>query len=188
MNSHLWWNVSRSAGIVAWVLSSASILWGVLLATRVLSDGPKPAWHLDLHKWLGFLTVLFTGLHMAALVADNYVTFTAVDLLVPLASAWRPFPVALGVLSMYGLVAVQATSYAMKKLSKTLWRRVHMTSYAVFTLVTLHALLAGSDAGKRLFSSFSVALVMSTAAVVSLRLVVGRKHTQKRKTDAVTRT
>ena len=188
VSGQFWWNVSRSAGIVAWALSSATIVWGILLATRVVKPGPRPAWYLDLHKWLGLLTIVFTGMHMAALVADSYITFTVVDILVPFASSWRPLPVALGIVSLYGLVAVQGTSYAMKKMSKTAWRRVHMSSYAVFVTVTLHAVLAGSDAGKRLFTAFSTALVMVTAAVVSLRLVVGRKGAQRRNGEDNART
>lgn len=186
VSGQFWWNVSRSAGIIAWILVSASILWGILLATRVVSPGPKPAWLLDLHKWLGTLSLAFTGLHMAALVADSYVTFTVVDLFVPYSAAWKPAAVSLGIVSMYVLLAIQLTSLAMKRINRVFWRRVHMSSYAVFATITLHALLAGSDTGKRLFTAFSTSLVMVTAAVISLRLVVGRKHTKTRNTNAST--
>ena len=188
MSGQFWWNVSRSAGIVAWVLVSASIVWGILLATRVVSPGPRPAWLLDLHKWLGTLTLVFTGLHMAALVADSYVTFTVADVLLPFSADWKPGAVAFGVVAMYGLAAVQFTSLAMKKINKSFWRAVHMSSYGVFVITTLHAVQAGSDSGTPLFTAFSTALVMVTAAVISLRLVVGRKHSKKGKTDATART
>ena len=61
---------------------------------RALGDKPKAPWLLDLHRHLGGLTVLFTGLHMAALVADSYAQFGLADLLVPFASEWRPGAVA----------------------------------------------------------------------------------------------
>lgn len=188
MNGQFWWNVSRSAGIMAWLLVSTSILWGVLLATRVVSPGPKPAWLLDLHRWLATLSLAFTGLHMAALVADSYVSFTLAGVLIPFAAAWKPGSVALGIVSMYALVAIQLTSLAMKSISRVLWRRIHMSSYAVFAIITLHALLAGSDTGTRIFTSFSTALVMVTAAVVSLRLIVGRKGAVRRNGEDNVRT
>ncbi|NBO68212.1 MAG: hypothetical protein EBV40_05220 [Actinobacteria bacterium] len=31
-----WWFLSRASGIVAWALLTGSVLWGILLATRVL--------------------------------------------------------------------------------------------------------------------------------------------------------
>ena len=180
MSTHLWWNLTRASANVAWILMFVSILWGVLMATRVLRPAPRPAWMLDLHRWLGWLTVIFTGLHMTSLVADSYVTFTVVDLLVPFSGSWKPGAVALGIISAYVLAAVQLTSVAMKRISKTTWRRIHMSSYVMFAVVSLHALLAGSDSGSRWFASFSMALVMMTAAAGSLRLVVGRKATQTR--------
>ena len=36
MNPNPWWNLTRASAIVAWVLMAVAILWGVLLATRVL--------------------------------------------------------------------------------------------------------------------------------------------------------
>lgn len=180
MNSHFWWNLTRSSAIVAWVLVFFSILWGVLMATRVLKPAPRPAWMQDLHRWLGWLSVIFTALHMLSLVADSYVKFSVVNVLVPMTGSWKPAAVSLGIIAMYILVAVQGTSLVMKKMSKKNWRRVHMSSYAMFVLISLHALLAGSDAGSRLFAAFSMALVMMTAAAGSLRLVVGRKATQTR--------
>ena len=65
------------------------MLWGIALATRALGPNPKAPWLLDLHRHLGGLTVLFTGIHMGALVADTYVHFGLADLLVPFASPWK---------------------------------------------------------------------------------------------------
>ena len=33
---HLWWYVTRASGLVAWAAITGSVLWGVLLATRVV--------------------------------------------------------------------------------------------------------------------------------------------------------
>ena len=175
MNPNPWWNLTRASAIVAWVLVAVTILWGVLLATRVLKPNDRPAWLLDLHRWLGWLCLAFTGVHMATLVADDYVEFTLPDLFVPFASSWRPFEVALGVLAMWTLVAVQASSMVMKSIPKRIWRAIHLSSYGSFALITVHAILAGSDSGERLFTAFSTSLAMVTAAVTGLRVVAGHK-------------
>ena len=70
-NQQFWWHLARASGIVTWGLLTASALWGVLLSTRLLKPYDRPAWLLDLQKWLGTLTLLGTGLHMAAIVGDS---------------------------------------------------------------------------------------------------------------------
>jgi predicted ferric reductase len=146
MNEQFWWYVSRSAGITAWALAMASVLWGIALATRALGPKAKAPWLLDLHRHLGGLTVLFTGIHMGALVADNYVHFGTADLLVPYASAWKTGAVAWGVIAFWLLVGIEASSLLMKQIPKRWWRRIHLTSYVVAVMTTTHLFTAGTDA------------------------------------------
>jgi sulfoxide reductase heme-binding subunit YedZ len=145
--SSLWWYVARSSGIVAWALGIASVLWGTALATKVFGRRPRPAWLLDLHRFLGATTVVFVALHVLALMADSYVHFDVVDVLVPFASSWKPLAVAVGVLAFWLLALVEATSLVRSQLPKRVWHGIHLTSYAVAVLSSLHLLLAGTDAG-----------------------------------------
>lgn len=94
MNPQLWWYVARAGGIVALGLSGASVIWGLLMSSRVMQGRPRPAWLLDLHRFLGALTVIFTIVHVVALYLDEFVQFSIVDLLVPFASAWNTGAVA----------------------------------------------------------------------------------------------
>ncbi len=145
MNEKLWWYLARSTGIVAWALVAAAVIWGLLLTTRLLNGHPTSKWLLDLHRFLGALAVVFTAVHLTGLVADNFVHFGLADLLVPLASAWKPLPVALGVVAMYLLIAVEVTSLAMRRIPRRWWRSIHLTSFASFWLATIHGIAAGSD-------------------------------------------
>ena len=174
MNEQVWWHLTRASANVSWVLIVLSILWGVLLATRVLKPNDRPAWLRDIHTWMGGLSVVFAGIHMVTLILDTYVTFTIADVLVPFASSWKPLPVAIGILAFWMLVAVQATSLMIKKMSRVAWRRVHMLSYLVFATSVVHALSAGSDIGTRLFTGFSMAVAMVGTAISCLRWVAGR--------------
>ena len=146
MNPQFWWHLARSSGIVAWALLTASMIWGLLFTTRLLKGRPTPKWLLDLHRHLGGLALAFTGLHLVALIADNYIEFGLTDLLIPFASDWKPVPVALGVLALYLLAAVEGTSLAMKRLPRKTWRNIHLTSYLLFWIATLHGITAGTDA------------------------------------------
>ena len=144
---HLAWYVSRSTGIVTWGLLVASMLWGFLYATRLLGRRARPWWMLGVHRFLGALAVAFVVVHVLALIADSYTSFGLVDILVPFASAWRPIPVALGIVGFYVLVAVELTSLAQRYLPRTVWRQIHLASYGLFAFATLHALSAGTDVG-----------------------------------------
>jgi DMSO/TMAO reductase YedYZ heme-binding membrane subunit len=157
------WLVARSSGIVAWALIVASAAWGLLLATRVLGRKASPAWLLSLHRFLGALAVVFTAVHVVAIVADQYVDFGLTEVLVPFASSWEPFAVALGIVGMYLLAAVQLTSLLRGHLSQSAWRRVHLLSYALFATTTVHALMAGTDTNALLPTG--VAVIFGAAAV-----------------------
>ena len=71
MNEQIWWFLARSSGIVAWALLTASVLWGIVLSTDLFPRNRRPAWLLDLHRWLGGLTCGFLGLHLVTLWADT---------------------------------------------------------------------------------------------------------------------
>lgn len=146
MNAHFWWYMARSTGIVAWVLAMGSVLWGLALSTRALGPKPRAPWLLDLHRWLGALTVAFVGVHLVALVGDNFLHFSWLELFVPMGSStYRPGAVTWGIVAFYFLLLVEATSLAMKRMPKSVWHSIHLTSYAVAAAGTVHMLTAGTD-------------------------------------------
>ena len=179
MNPQVWWYVARASGIIAWLLLTASVIWGVLLSTDAFPTRRRPAWLLDLHRWLGGLTVAFVAAHLAALVADNYTHFDIADLAIPYASQWRPGAVALGVVATWCLVAVELTSLAMRRLPRKLWRGVHLTSYLVFWLASLHAAFAGTDTTNRLYQLTAAISIAAVAWALVYRL--SNRRTDRRR-------
>lgn len=142
----LWWYLARAGGFVTWGLVAASVVWGLLLSTR-LFPRPRPAWVLDLHRALGATALVFTAVHLSGLALDHYVHFGLSELFVPLAAHWHPEPVAWGVVGFYLLVAIQVTSLARRHIPQGLWRAVHTSSFALYLLGSVHAIRAGTDAG-----------------------------------------
>ncbi len=170
-SSQIWWHVSRAAGIVAWALSGAAVLWGLALSTRALGGRPRAPWLLDLHRFLGGLTILFVGFHLVGLWADSYVTFGARELFVPMASSWKPGAVTVGVLAFYGLLAVELTSLMKARLPKRFWHGVHLTSYAIFLASTVHMLWAGTDANPAL--RWAAVIAVSAAVFFLVYRIIG---------------
>ena len=179
MNPHFWWYVARSSGVISWLMITGSVIWGVILSTKAFPEQRRPAWLLDLHRWLGGLAVLFMVLHMGALVLDGYTDFGLSDLLVPYASAWRPGAVALGVVAAWTLAAVELTSLAMKRMPKKVWRGVHVLSYLTFWLTSLHAAFAGSDRSTFLYQITALASIVAVAWAVMYR-VTNRRSLSRR--------
>jgi len=145
MTDQLWWYTARAGGIVAWALLGLSVLWGLALSTKALGKRPRPNWILDLHRFLGGLALIFTGVHVVAIMADSYVHFGLTEVLVPFTGSWHPAAVAWGIIGLYFLVAVEITSLLRRRLSKRLWRATHFLSFPLFALTTVHALSAGTD-------------------------------------------
>jgi hypothetical protein len=165
MTSQLWWYTARAGGIVAWALLAASVIWGLLLSGRVRPGGVAPAWTLDLHRFLGGLAVVFTGVHVVAIVLDSYVHFGLVDVLVPFAASWHPNWVAWGIVSMYLMLAVELTSLTRRWMPRRIWRRIHVLSLPLFLFATVHFVITGTDAGH----PFAMAgIVISSMAVAGL--------------------
>jgi hypothetical protein len=176
VKSQLWWYTARSSGIVAWALVSASVLWGLVLSTKVLGKRPRPNWVLDLHRFLGGAAVVFTGIHVASIVLDSYVHFGLVDVLVPLASSWHPVAVAWGIVALYLLLAVEVTSLLRKQLSKRLWRATHFASFPLFALATTHALSAGTDRAALLMRYGAALTTVSVVLLTAARVVGARRR------------
>jgi DMSO/TMAO reductase YedYZ heme-binding membrane subunit len=120
---------------------------------------------LDLHRALGGLAVIFTGVHVVTIMLDSYVHFGLAEALVPLASTWHPVAVAWGIVAFYLLAAVEITSLARRRLPNRFWRRVHYASFPLFVLATVHGLSAGTDTGTGL------AVVATSAALAPLVLL-----------------
>lgn len=180
MNEQIWWHTARAGGIVAWLLLAAAVIWGLLAHTRVLDGRPKPAWVLDLHRFLGGLALAFTAAHVLALVADSYLYFGWSEILVPFAAAWEPGAVALGVVALWLIVAVEITSLLQRRMPRPAWRWVHLSSYVAFWATALHGALAGTDARHPAYVATSIAAVLAVTFLTAVRALGGRSARRAR--------
>lgn len=182
IDPQFWWYLARASGLVAWTLLSITIVWGLFLHSGLLGRWLPWPWTAAVHRFLGMLSVLFTGLHLTGLLLDDYVQMSLPDLLVPLASGWRPLPVALGVVASYLLVGLLSTSLLAGRLPRRWWKRVHLTSYLLFWSATMHLIAAGTDAGNE-----AVRAVVAGTVTVVLLLTLVRVARSARSPRAATR-
>jgi predicted ferric reductase len=170
------WYIARSSGIVAWLLLAGSVLWGLALSTKVLRGKPRPNWILDLHRFLGGIALVFTGVHVLAILLDKFVDVNIVNVLVPFTGTWHPVAVAWGVVGLYLLAAVEITSLLRRKLSKRAWRLTHYLSFPLFALTTAHTLSAGTDRDTFLLRWTCILVIVLVAVLTALRVRKADKH------------
>lgn len=162
------WYVARASGLIAWSLLAGAVVWGLLMTSRLVRRRVKNSWLLDLQRWLGGLALVFTGVHVVAILGDTSVHFGLASVLIPFASRWHPAAVAWGVASLYLLAAVELTSLVRRRLDYRWWRRVHFLSLPLFVTSTAHGITGGTDGGRPMAI---VGAVMVTATVAGLVVV-----------------
>lgn len=171
-----WWHLSRSAAIVAWVLLTAALVWGVLIHTRVLRPLGRPAAMVELHRTLGTVGLAAILIHVGALLADRAFPLSLADVAVPGHSSWKPFGMALGILASYLVLAVQASSWLRHRLPVKAWRAIHLGAYAAWLLVAFHAGLVGTDVVNRAYQLTALLTTGAVVTMVSVRLLVDRNR------------
>ena len=172
------WYATRASGVVAYLLLTSSVVFGLLLSSRLHGSRPTRPWVLDVHRMLGGLAVVLTGIHVGAILLDGFTSFDLVDVVVPFASSWDPVAVAAGVVALWLLAAVEITSLARQRLPQRVWRRIHMLSFAVFLLASAHFIAAGTDISSPVLIVGLLGLV-STVVLLTLYRVAQHVVTTK---------
>lgn len=161
------WYLARSAGIVAYLLLSTSVVVGTLLVGRRDLRWPKFAVQ-EIHRFLSILTGVFIVVHGGGLLLDRVVPFSLTQALVPFSTSYRPFAVGLGVAAAELMAAVGITNHFRTRLPYKVWRRVHYLTILVWLGATAHGVLAGTDRQ----DSWFIALVIVAACSVALAFLV----------------
>jgi methionine sulfoxide reductase heme-binding subunit len=165
------WYLTRAAAVSAYVTITAGVVLGLSRSIAGLGRIKTP-WTLDeAHQFLAVLTAGFVLLHLVTLLFDHYnsIAFSLVNLLVPLNEPYAPLAVDLGIVSMYALAIVLFSSWLRRRIANVTWRALHYLGFAVFALVTLHGLLAGSDSASAWMRLIYIAAVAVVGLLVFIR-------------------
>lgn len=168
----MWWHVGRASGLIAWALLGAGVIGGMALSTSLAGRRTR-SWATAMHTFVGALGVVFTGVHMAAVLAADQLGLGWVQLLVPFSRADAPVAQASGVVASYLLLAVAVTSWLRGMLPWRWWRRLHLLAFPMFGLACVHAVLAGSDANHPVMIGISGAAAAVILVLLGARLVSG---------------
>lgn len=171
MSSKVAWYIARAGGLTAWGLLTATVVLGLLTAAQFPGLRTRTAALARLHRRVSEFTMVFVVVHILGLVADATVHFGGAEIFVPFASSWRPWAVTFGVVGMWTLLAVLATSLMRNRLPRRVWHAVHVSSYVTWIAVSAHLVGAGTDAFSRVVEAMNVGAVVAVAALAVLALV-----------------
>ncbi len=139
------WLASRSMGFLAYFALAGSVVYGLLLSTKILDAIAHRPITFTLHQDLAAVGLGLAGIHGALLGLDRTVPTSLVELAVPFATSYRPIWVGLGQLSFWLAVVVVASFYLRRRIGQRAWRLLHYTTFLAFIGATAHGIGAGTD-------------------------------------------
>jgi methionine sulfoxide reductase heme-binding subunit len=142
------WILLRAAGIGAYVLLFLSVAWGLVATTSVFGTRVAKATAVTIHQFLSTAALLLLGAHVGLLLVDSFMPFRLLDVLLPLHAAFHPVATAFGVLAMYAMVIVLASSWLRRRVGPSWWRRLHLLAAPAFVLALVHGVFAGTDSAR----------------------------------------
>lgn len=143
--THSFWYLSRSAGFVAYLLLWGSMVWGLLLSSKVGQGWLRPPALLDAHEFLSNVALGFAFFHGLVLMGDRYLSFPLQAVLVPFAGAYEPILIAAGQLGLWFSLFVSLSFLVRKQIGQRLWRQFHTVSFVAYWIALLHAIALGTD-------------------------------------------
>lgn len=163
-DTHSFWYLSRSAGVVAYLLLWGSVVWGMLLSARARWSFLRPANTLDAHQFLSNVAIGFAFFHALVLVGDRYLSLPLSQLLTPFASGYQPAFVAAGQIALW-LSLFLSLSYLVRHITgNRAWRLFHFTSYGAYWLAFFHSAVTGGDSR----SIPMLGLYLTTAFIIAM--------------------
>ncbi len=140
-----YWYMARIGGLFGYLLMWLSIVWGLLLSTKMVARQISPAIAFGMHEFLSILAIVFSVLHGVVLLGDSYINFNIFHLLIPFTSPYEPVATGLGVVGLYLTVAITGSFYIRKRIGQKVWRMFHYLAFGSYLLILAHAIMAGTD-------------------------------------------
>jgi DMSO/TMAO reductase YedYZ heme-binding membrane subunit len=166
------WYCVRALGFLAYLVLAGSVLYGLLLSTKILDAIAHRPVSFALHKDLAIVALILGTAHGLMLTLDQSFSFTPFAILVPFESPYSPISVGVGQLALYLSAIVTASFYVRRRIGQRTWRLIHYLTFLVFIGSSAHGIFSGSDSGTPW--AFWLYLLPVTAAVflTTYRIVI----------------
>jgi predicted ferric reductase len=159
------WVATRLIGFLSYFAIAGSVIYGLLLSTKILDAIAHRPVSFALHQDLSAIGLGLTGVHAVLLGLDSTVPFSLVQVIVPFAAPYRPLWVGVGQVALYLVAIVYGSFHVRRRIGQRSWRLLHYVTFLAFAGATAHGILSGTDSGSA-WAWWSY--VVATAAVVFL--------------------
>jgi methionine sulfoxide reductase heme-binding subunit len=171
VTSKTWlWYVTRSTGLIALILLTATMALGLLSGVRWQLPGWPRFVTSGLHRNMSALACAVVVVHIATTLAEGFVPIYIQDAVLPFGSAYRPLWLGLGAASFDLMLVLIVTSIARIRISYRAWRALHWTAYLCWPAAVAHGLGIGTDTAVRWVLLLTVACVAVIAGLLGWRL------------------
>jgi hypothetical protein len=167
------WYLTRATGLVALVLLTLSMAFGLLSSVRYQRPALPRFVTIGLHRSMSLLALAFTLVHIVTTLADSFVPIHVQDVVIPFISAYRPVWLGLGAIAFDLMLALTVTSLLRTRMSYLSWRLVHWTSYLCWPIAVVHGLGTGTDTPVHWVLGLTIACVAVIAVLIGWRLAYG---------------
>lgn len=174
------WYMTRSSGIVAYLLLSGSMMWGLVISTQSVRGQVPPPVALATHNVLSWLALLLSLIHAVVLRASTFFEYSWLDIFVPFRGPYRPIWVGLGVVAFYLMFVVNVSFDWRRWLGQRTWRWLHYATFLIYLLVTVHVIQSGSDIGEWGMQLVVVGSVTIFLFLTVFRLLMGQRGRRSR--------
>ena len=141
------WVATRLVAFLAYFAIAGSVVYGLLLSTKILDVIAHRPVSFALHQDLAAIGLGLAGVHAVLLGLDATVPFSLGEMVVPFAAPYRPLWVGVGQLSLYVVAVVVASFYVRRRIGQRAWRTLHYVTFLAFAGSTVHGILSGTDSG-----------------------------------------
>ena len=159
------WVATRIIAFLSYFAIAGSVIYGLLLSTKILDAIAHRPVSFALHKDLAAIGLGLAAIHAALLGLDSTQPFGLAEMLVPFAAPYRPLWVGAGQVSLYLVAIVTASFYVRRRIGQRTWRILHYVTFLAFAGTTAHGVLSGTDSAT---SWAWWSYVVATTIVVSL--------------------
>jgi sulfoxide reductase heme-binding subunit YedZ len=158
------WYTTRATGIITMLLFTGVVALGTLVANRVGGTFIGRFEINEVHRSLTMVAMVFLVIHIVTTVLDSFVSTGLISAVVPMTSAYKRIPVALGAVAFDLILAVWISSLLKLRIKNETWRFLHWFSWLAYAISLVHGYLSGTDA----HHGMGMLLVIGCAGFVAL--------------------
>jgi len=172
-STYFWWLAGRSAGIVAMLAVTTSVLLGLAMAARLLPARTRKS-AVRLHEHIALIALGAIAAHGLLLSADPWLKTGLKGIFVPFAIHYRPLWIALGIVGGYLAALLALSFYVRRSIGPRTWRRMHRLTVVVYALALAHTLGAGTDASIPIVREVMLASALPVLVLFVIRIARSR--------------